>query len=276
MKISKILVPVDFSTSSDRAIQVALLLAGKSNAELTILHINGLPAGGDAMFFVNAEMLDKIEQEAREDFNELLDRIPSLKKHPHEFIQKTGQPVDQIREYIHSAQPDLVLMGSKGKSKASGILFGSVASGLINHSDKPLLLIPESAAAVTLRHMLLATDFDNDSHLVSIKFLSGLAQAFNARIDILHVVKDEGPADVSFSPEIVMNWADAMKGIKHEYHFINHDNVQKGITHFAYENKVDLLVVLGRSYPFVERLFHRSLSRKLMYHSGLPLLILPS
>lgn len=276
MKIKKILVPVDFSASSDLAVEMALHIAGKSQAELIIHHVNGLPAGGDAMFFINAEIIEKIEQESKEDFERLVERIQGLKSIPHRFIQETGQPIDKIKKLIHTEKPDLVVMGSKGKNRASNIMFGSVASGIINHSEKPVLLIPEGVAAYSFKHILLATDFDKDSHLLSIRFLSELARIFQAKIHVLHVVKDESPVDVSVNPGIVMDWAGAMKDIQHEYHFVSHDDVQKGVTRYAYENGVELLSVLGRSYPFMERLFHKSVSKQLMYHSGLPLLILPS
>lgn len=275
MSINRILIPTDFSPCADKALEFGILLARKEGIELLICHINPIPAGGDAMFFINAEILDRNESDTEDLFKTLYDRFTELKSTSHKFLQETGFSVDKIRDVAKNEKADLIMMGTKGRGNSINAFFGSVAAGIMKRSDIPVLVVPENAYVKTTQNILLATDLDEEKHEASIKVLAHIAKLFESGVHIVHVIKNEIPSEVSLAPDKVMLWAELMKDVDHHYHFVGNDNVQEGIMRYAYENEVQMLALLGKSYSLLDRLFHKSLTKQLVYHSKLPLLVLP-
>jgi len=67
---------------------------------------------------------------------------------------------------------------------------------------------------------------------------------------------------------------DLFVGIEHSFKFIEDNDVEKGILKFVNDNNIDLLAVISRKRGFFERLFHKSISKKLAMHANVPILIL--
>ncbi|HEY0175113.1 MAG TPA: universal stress protein, partial [Pedobacter sp.] len=58
-----------------------------------------------------------------------------------------------------------------------------------------------------------------------------------------------------------------------KYLYTDHENIEEGILDFADEHAVDLLIAVPKEYNFLERIFHRSLTKNLAYRTHLPLLV---
>ncbi|OEK01007.1 hypothetical protein BFP97_05545 [Roseivirga sp. 4D4] len=275
MAIDRIIIPTDFSTCADRALELALSMATKDLSELIICHINPVAAGGDAMFFINAEILDRTEKEVDQSFRELLDKFPKLKQVSHKFVQTTGFSVDKIRDVAEEEMADLMIMGTKGRNNRIGEFFGSVASGIMKRSDIPILIVPENAQVESIKSILLALDFEDEHQQEGTKVLNAIATTLQSELHIVNVIKDLAPSEVSLNQAQMSHYDAELPHIDHHYHFVNDDDIEHGITQYALENEIQMIALIGRSYRFIDRLFHKSLSKKLSYHTTLPLLVLP-
>ncbi|KYG82468.1 universal stress protein [Roseivirga echinicomitans] len=274
MTFNKILVPTDFSDCANHALKMAIEIAERTNSELLVTHINPIPAGGDALFFINKETLDSNEEEVQTDFNRLFIAFPHLRKINHRFIVETGISMDLMLDIAKKEKVDLIIMGTKGCSNKVEAFFGSNTYWVIKKTKVPVLAVPKDAHIDSISKVLLATDFEQGNR-TGIQALVNMAEIFGAEIDIVHVAKDKVPVEVSINPDLVMNWGAQMKNIDHQYHFIAHDDLEAGIMHYAVEHKIQLLAILSRKTDLINRLFHKSLSKKLVYHSKLPLLVIP-
>lgn len=56
--------------------------------------------------------------------------------------------------------------------------------------------------------------------------------------------------------------------------FTHHDNVKQGLIDYCKQNEIGLISVLPKSYNYIERIFHDSLTMKIAFHSPVPLLVL--
>jgi nucleotide-binding universal stress UspA family protein len=52
------------------------------------------------------------------------------------------------------------------------------------------------------------------------------------------------------------------------------ENVMKGVDRFIKKTNADMLVLAKHNRPFFDRIFHRSLSKRMAYHTDIPLLVL--
>lgn len=140
-KTEKILVAVDGSANSERALLEAKEFGEVSGGEITILTIVKPLA---YTYFGNIE-LAKIDSENLKNAKEKL-----LKKSLEEFENyegvvntklRTGSPADEILQEIEENPYDLVVMGSKGLGAFSRAILGSVSNKVLNHAESNILIV---------------------------------------------------------------------------------------------------------------------------------------
>ncbi|MDB2363601.1 hypothetical protein N9V83_01095 [Flavobacteriales bacterium] len=61
---------------------------------------------------------------------------------------------------------------------------------------------------------------------------------------------------------------------EHSFHYETNDQVEEGINNFSVKSNTNLLCVLARKNGLIRFLFHKSVSKKLTYHTKMPLLII--
>jgi nucleotide-binding universal stress UspA family protein len=140
-QMNAILVPVDGSANSDRAVKHALgLLAGGLAAGLHLLNVQ--PSfGGAISTFVGRDQIDSYR---REEGNKCLASavaLASAASVPAKVHIGVGRQGEVVRDYAKKLGADMIVMGTRGHTGLSGVLLGSVAQDVIAHSDVPVTLV---------------------------------------------------------------------------------------------------------------------------------------
>ena len=148
MKISKILVPVDFSDISINALRYAAAFASASGAGITILHI----ADPDSI------MNDIKGNLSPEHMIDLLKAENYMKGIKTESVIKKGKVADLILAEAEKAEAGLIVMGTQGAGTLSRNLVGTNTTHVVGKSKCPVLAIPEEASYRTVRRVVLAVD----------------------------------------------------------------------------------------------------------------------
>jgi nucleotide-binding universal stress UspA family protein len=149
--LNRILVPVDFSPHSERAIRYATTLANKFGARVTLLHVVEDP------FVTGAWQAEAFVPNIPELLNELIKganaHMSELKKDlaAHGFVVEpiviTGQPTRAIVEHAVTGAYDLIVMGTHGRTGLSHALLGSVAERVVQKAPCPVLTVRAPIAA---------------------------------------------------------------------------------------------------------------------------------
>jgi len=148
---SKILIPVDGSTNSMKAIDYAIDLADKYKSELLALHVlysqSGFSfhketvAGAITSSSLNDLNLDA-KQEAEKWFEEINKRAEEKKVQiKTEVVFTVISIVEGILTYAEKENINLIIIGSKGKSGWKKLIVGSVASGISTYAHCPILIV---------------------------------------------------------------------------------------------------------------------------------------
>ncbi len=129
-EISKILVPVDGSDNSQKALEHAVALATETNSKMTLLNIM------DPNFFMvrpfrSAEIGGKILSQAA-------DHAEGVKI---DQRLKDGDPAEAIIKIAQNADFDLIVMGNRGHGAIKRLLLGSVSNHVIHYTDRSVLLV---------------------------------------------------------------------------------------------------------------------------------------
>lgn len=135
----KILVPVDNSEHSRRAMLHAINLARGQETHVALLHCLGripMLIGGEP----REELLREMEREARKLLAPYAKRLREAGIEPVLLI-KEGHPGDCIVKEAESGSYDLIVMGSRGLSDLQGMIMGSDAHRVLSSSHCPVLLI---------------------------------------------------------------------------------------------------------------------------------------
>ncbi|MDQ7028237.1 MAG: universal stress protein [Anaerolineae bacterium] len=143
-RYKKIVVPIDGSGWSERAIPHAVDIARNNNSELILLHVFKPPANeyiGEIALANQEEQLQQLREEAKQHLMALRNQIRSEKVTARvQFIEGTGV-ASIICDYINGEDVDLVVMSSHGRTGIRRWLFGSVAQKVMQDVSVPVMLI---------------------------------------------------------------------------------------------------------------------------------------
>jgi nucleotide-binding universal stress UspA family protein len=138
-KGERILVAMDGSKHSEKALDQAMSMARMCNSELFAINVIDLypeqlamaPALEEKMSKEAMEILDKAKQKT-EEANLQIETIVRFGRQPHEFIIKEAK----------ERKIDLIVMGTHGRTGFKSILIGSVAQKVIGHAPCAVLVTP--------------------------------------------------------------------------------------------------------------------------------------
>jgi nucleotide-binding universal stress UspA family protein len=142
----KILVPLDGSKLAESTLSHAESLARRYGAELVLLTVVESPImtgrGAEAMQLFEKQ-IDTLTQDAEFYLKGLRGSLTKRSIKTDTLIQY-GSIVESIISIAEAQSVDLVLIASRGRTGLSRAFFGSVASGVLNRIERPLMVIHPS------------------------------------------------------------------------------------------------------------------------------------
>jgi len=140
----KILVPLDGSTRAEQILPYVEALAHKFAAKLCLLQViepilTGVsPYHADTVFI--AEELNRRTQQAKAYLADLQKALHG-KQIEAETIVEFGPIAPTILAVAGQQAVDLIAVASHGRTGLARVFYGSVAAGILNQADRPLLVI---------------------------------------------------------------------------------------------------------------------------------------
>jgi len=139
MPFKHIIVATDFDESARRALDLAVEIAQKFDAKLTLVHCWEVPSysyGG--ALYVPADLVTPIEEAAQSQLN---DALTELKKRVPEAnaVLRAGPAAEEILAAATAANADLIVVGTHGRRGLSRALLGSVAERVVRTAHIPVL-----------------------------------------------------------------------------------------------------------------------------------------
>jgi universal stress protein A len=145
MPFRQILVPVDYSEPSRRALRLALTLAGE--AKLVVVHAWDRPTYVSDEMVVHKDgarhsLSELIRENAEKEMVEFLAGLPEAAGKQVERHLLNGDPVSVILEEAAKPGYDVIVLGTHGRTGMTRLLLGSVTEKLIRLSPIPVLTVP--------------------------------------------------------------------------------------------------------------------------------------
>ena len=147
-RITRILVPTDFSETSDTALTYARRLADSVGASLDLVHVFDDPHGDALVAEVTASVYEGMRATAiAAARRELMRRLPTedRQRFRGSSVMITGVAAEAIVQYAAEHGVDLIVMGTHGRSGFAHLLLGSVAEQVVRAAHCPVLTVRTGA-----------------------------------------------------------------------------------------------------------------------------------
>ncbi len=275
--MKKILVPVDFSNTSENALKVAVQLAKKNGSELQILHVIELAESlfGAEQFNVNDEQIIFFMKMAEKRFTKFLEKEYledlDLKKHV-----EPGSAALAIKETVAANEIDIIVMGSNGATGLEEIVIGSNTEKVVRYSDVPVLVVKNEIKNISISKAVFASNFEL-SNLEAYKKAKKFTDGFNASIHLLYVNLPGN--QFSSTPEIHEQMRVFLNKVemplsKDHIEIFNDYTIQDGIINGSEKLNADLIIVPTHGRKGISHFFNGSIGEDVVNHSVLPVLTL--
>ena len=271
MKGPNIVLLTDFSPLSKVAMQYALKMAAPLEANFTILNIvriDGIPKAN-----LRTKQIEKsVALVSQEEGDNLVAELRSQVKGNYslEFKPVKARTVSEmVRKYVAKHPTNMVVMGLQGASAMKKARLGGTTVSVIDECPVPVMAIPALANYQNLKHIVYASDLKNIQKELDI--IVEFAKIFGSTVHMIHVapVMDKKVDSTIQTVEAVIQ---KMNYAKLDFKLILEDDVTMAIAGYIKETKADLLTTFTHKLSLEEKIFGRSVTRKVAYQAITPLL----
>jgi nucleotide-binding universal stress UspA family protein len=294
-QITRILVPLDFSEPSKRALDCGLALATRLKASLIVVHV--VPrsdALGYAFPIENFAIENNQRQRAEQEIQGLLSE-PRAKLLNLKTIVKIGHIEEELLGIIEREPVDFVIMGSHGRRNFRRWFLGSVTEHILRKVPVPILSLSHLEEArhpfggvTSFKRLLYATDL-GESSAAGMSFATRLARQLSAELTVMTVVEylNWGYEDAAYLDN---EHAERLQRTQKELDaFVTRENpdavqvktiVVEGhayerILSIARESNADCTILNLQSKSSLERAFLGSTAERVVRLSTIPVLSIP-
>lgn len=281
-----ILVPTDFSESSDHALQFAQHLALDFGAVLQLVHVQVLLEGQEGDEALEME-ISRMRERLEEDCRGRVDQLPeNFRIHSH--LKRGLAVAESILESAQECRADLIVIGTNGRRGLRHLLLGSVAEEILKTAEIPVMTVRRGAdiEESSAGSILIPYDFSarSDEALnVGVEW----ARALSLRITLLHAIEpvvypelyavDLMPAEVLGNVEKKARKAleelagTRMNGIDVSIEIV-HDRAVEAILSAAEISRQDFIVMGNRGLSGLEHLLLGSVVEGVARRAEIPVL----
>ena len=269
-----IVVPTDFSTSADNALNYAIELALQQPSKIILLHSLELDYAS-LLYTLVVPANETFREQAVKQLDQLTLKLKRSEKLDYECIVREEDLAEAVLSVSNEKKADLIVMGTKGAKGLMKIFFGSNAATIIEKAHCPVIAVPEKAKFKGLKHIAYASNY-HPSDLSYIRSLVDLAKPFHSQINVLHVAHN-GIEHAAQEKERMQDFMEEMN--KHldytdiSYQLVHGENVVKRLDDYLDSNAADLLVLSTEQRMLIEHLADGSVAKELVYHTKIPLMV---
>lgn len=270
--MKKFLVPIDFSDTSVNAAKYAVALTKNiPGAEIILFHVYSR---------ISFATLTSKEEGSRQkvsesELNEVRQKISEGNDNI-SCIAEEGSFVESISDFSMGNFIDMVVMGITGSSKITQVFMGTNTLNVIRNINCPVMIVPPDAKFTGLNKVVFTSDFKDVSRTTPFVALKKILDAFKPKLEILNVDSEHY---VELTPEFKLEreaMEDKLGVYDPEFSFLRSYDFLEGISSFVETRDVDAIITVPRKHSFLSQLFKTSHTKKLAYHSNVPIIAIPA
>lgn len=266
------IVPTDFSETALNAAKFAVqMAAGVENAEVILYNVFDDIKGNvvDAASTTNIGSRHEIINGILEKMQATLFEIAPVRMR---IVAEPGNLMKNLPIFAEAEKADMIVMGINGASRLQQVFMGSNAINIIHETTCPVLIVPSSATFEGMKKVMISSDFKNVEESIPAATIIKVLNMLKSELHIVNVDKDHY---VELTEEYKAEKAkmDVMFGSYNpEYAFLRFFDFEEGIDTYVNDKKINMIITVPRKHSFLTKIFKTNHTRKLTFHTGVPLL----
>lgn len=282
----KIILSTDFSDENKVLLPYAIDFLKDTGGEIIIFHAyndnifvgsNSYPGNMDTDNYFTTEILIELEKSSQQLMKEktqyLIDMIngegaDNIVVRP---ILVSGDPEEELIELSKKENPDLILMGTRGKG-GKRFLEGSLVKSVMNKCDVPMLFIPTGYNWRESKEVVYATDF-SEYDIITLDRIFNILRPYKPHIHVIHFIEDPESQKEAIKME-ELEQAFLQKDYDGEIHFqlVHTDNAPQALKIFCERNDISLSSFIAYKKGFFDFIFKEKLDKDSFFNLNIPML----
>lgn len=254
-----VIISIDFSeTSLNAARYAAQMFSDKPSTHLILYHMYEKEEDYETARKYLDSLREEMEWTGDKDAETMLEQGDNL--------------IDSLERLAYQKSATLIIMGITGKSQIRRALIGSNTLEIAERDVCPVLIIPPDARYNGINNVALASEFKNVEDNTPVYHISSVLEMFNAS---LHIVNVDSEIHVSLTEEKRSQreiMSRLFEKFTPEFYFIGTSEFVDTIEQFADDHKIDLIITVHHYHSFFGKVFGASNTKKLAYHSKIPVM----
>ena len=266
--MKKFLVPIDFSDASKNAANYAVQLTKDiPDVQIVFYHVYGT---------ISFPTLTSKEEGSRQKISEgelekMKIEIGEGENSTITCIAEEGSLVENIHDYTMGNHTDLVIMGITGSSKITQVFMGTNTLNVIRNISCPVMIIPPDAKFTGIESVVFTSDFKDVARTTPFNTIKKILDTFKPTLNVLNVDSEHY---VELTDEFKIEreaMEDKLGAYNPQFSFLRAYDFLEGINSFVNTKNIDAIISMPRKHSFLSQLFKTSHTKKLAYHSTVPI-----
>jgi len=270
--MKKFLVPTDFSDTSKNAARFAVQATAQIPGAVVVLyHVYDKISGGS-----DGTPLADSDDDKRTVLNTALEmlkqELSGLSSVTIEYdAEEGGSLIDKMKRYVRHNAIEMIIMGITGATRLEQIFMGSNSLNMVREAVCPVIIVPPNAKFNQIKNVLFASDFKNVESTTPKAQLRAVLDLFKPDLHIVNV-DDEHYVELTEEFKIQRNKLEKIfADYNPQFYFIRFYDFLDAISSFTADKNIDLILTVPRKHGFLTNLFKTSHTKKLAYHSHVPI-----
>lgn len=270
--MKKLIIPVDFSETSESAIAFGLQLAEKCNYEI-ILHHSVDFLGTYESMYMDAPQAHSFTEEVISDMEVQLEN--TYRRYSRDGLKMSkrltiGTLINDIRRLAKEEEVDLVVMGTKGASGLSEFFIGSNTEKVVRLLDCPVISVPENTDLGTIRRIMVPIDL-REIRPSFLREVSKLQQLFSASVEFVWVQTPHNIENDDLIEEQMNNLLGSYEIASSSFTIVRNVFPQEGLIAYSRDNDTDMIAMATHARRGIAHWFSGSLTEDVLNHASMPL-----
>ncbi|KER09434.1 MAG: hypothetical protein HY22_11520 [[Candidatus Thermochlorobacteriaceae] bacterium GBChlB] len=270
--MKNILVPTDFSEHSTWALEVAIMLAKRTDAAIHLLHVVDVPTYTFNAAYERLAM-QKRQELLAETSKQLAELAESTAAQGVKFnhVLEQGTTYKLIVETADANNCDVIVMGTHGISGLKKLFIGSTTERVIHTANCPVLSIRQQVSKVDIKQLVFASNFFGEVIEVFPKVYA-FAQAFDAKLQLVRINTPGNFETTRFINKQVREFVKLCHIKNYEMTIYNDNTEEEGVLNFAEDVSADLIAIATHERTTLSHLINPSVAEGLSERAALPIL----
>lgn len=274
--MKSILVPTDFSVTAQNAAEYAIGFAKQLQIDNIILVNCWQPVTvADPMLSVVVSEVETYKDLSLANLKQEVERLKQIAPLHILFkeISALGSLENVIAKTCEGNDVSYIVMGITGGGVIEEKLVGSNTISVSQHTKVPVIIVPQQASYNVITKAMLLCDFSNMDKTLPEKEIVDFLEVVQPQLEVVNFDPDfKREKDAAAFEKFFLH--NILRDYRPHYSYSLRNDFEDAVNEFAEINHVQIIINISKKHGWLHRILHPSYTKRLAFHTTVPLMII--